>query len=115
VYRWEYTTSGEDRVEPIVPDTFTLRFNGNRVELETDCNAAGGVFVTEPLPATTFTVEPLVATSRFCESTQEDDYFAMVEAITAYTETEDGQLTFTLADGREMVFVPRERALEFGS
>lgn len=116
VYRWEYTAGeSNERVAPVVPETFTLRFNANRLELETDCNAASAIFVTEPLPATTFTVEPLVATSRFCESAQEDDYFAMIEAITSYTEAEDGQLTFTLGDGREMVFVPRERVLEFSS
>lgn len=114
-YVWSYTQQSDNRVEPIEPGKFTLRFNANRVELYTDCNTGNSTFTTEPLPATEFAVQNISTTSMFCESEQEDEYFAMVGSIKSYEEAEDGTLTFSLEDGDKMVFVPKERALEFGS
>lgn len=115
-YTWLYTDTNEDeRIEPIDPTAFTMRFNANRVELTTDCNSGSSVFKTEPLPATTFTIESISTTSMFCESEQEDEYFAMIESITSYEEAEDGMLTFQLANNQTMSFVPKGRELEFGS
>jgi len=114
-YIWSHTQQSDNRVEPVEPGKFTLRFNANRVELYTDCNTGNSTFITEPLPATTFSVQNISTTSMFCESAQEDEYFAMVGSIKSYEEAEDGTLTFSLGDEDEMVFVPKERALEFGS
>jgi len=115
VYLWSYTKRDGDTIEPIVPDKFTLRFNGNRIELGTDCNSGSGTFTTEPLPSTAFTVGTIATTSMFCESEQEADYFAMMAAIESYEEKDDGSIIFSLGTDQSMVFVPRDRVLEFGS
>lgn len=114
-YLWQYTETADARIEPIEPDKFTLRFNANRIELGTDCNSGDSTFSTEPLPATSFAVQNISATTMFCESEQEDIYFGMVGNIVSYEESEDGTLTFLLNDDSEMVFIPREQALEFSS
>ncbi len=115
VYLWQHTDRGGERFVPNTPEKFTLRFNANRIELGTDCNSGSASFVTEPLPSSVFTVDTIATTSMFCESEQEGDYFGMISAIRSYEEKEDGSIVFTLENNQSMVFVPRDRALEFGS
>jgi hypothetical protein len=48
----------------------------------------------------------------FCESAQEAIYFAMIQQITSYEDTNQA-LKFTLADGGVMAFTPKRRDLPF--
>jgi len=112
-YLWEKTINTESEViTPVKADAFTLRFDGNRIQLETDCNSGSATFSTEPLPANTFSVAPIATTMMFCESVQEAEYFDMVKNIVTYDDTE-GVLTFTLTDASQMIFIPKQRALQF--
>jgi heat shock protein HslJ len=112
-YVWQSTTDAEGVViTPTAAERFTLRFDGNRVALGTDCNSGSATFVTEPLPATTFSVAPIASTKMFCESAQEAIYFAMIQQITSYEDTNQA-LKFTLADGGVMAFTPKRRDLPF--
>jgi heat shock protein HslJ len=114
-YQWQSTTGANGVV--VTPDTasaFTLRFDANRLSLTTDCNSGSAEFTTEPLPATAFSVGSIASTKMFCESAQEAIYFAMIQQIVSYEETDEG-LTFTLADESEMVFVPKVEELPFAT
>jgi len=112
-YLWQKTeTSGGEVVTPVVADKFTLRFDGNRVQLGTDCNSGSATFATEPLPANTFKVDAIASTMMFCESAQESEYFSMIQKIVSYQENTDS-LSFTLTDGRVMIFIPKQRAPQF--
>lgn len=115
-YLWEETVEKSGtKTTPSKPDTFTLRFDANRINLGTDCNSGSTNFVAESGSSTKFTVEAIAQTKMFCESSQEGAYFDMVSKITNYDEASDGTITFDLSDGGSMVFVPKVKKLEFAA
>ncbi|MBY0538501.1 META domain-containing protein [Patescibacteria group bacterium] len=115
-YLWQETSNADgSTVTPGKPDTFTLLFDANRINLGTDCNSGSATFVAESGSSTKFTIDTIAQTKMFCESAQEADYFAMVAKISNYDEASDGTLTFDLSDGGSMVFAPKVKKLEFAA
>ena len=115
-YLWQETTAADGtKTTPSKPDVFTLLFDANRISLGTDCNSGSATFTAESASSTKFVVDAIAQTKMFCESAQEGVYFAMVAQITDYDESSDGSLTFTLADGGEMLFAPKVKKLEFAA
>jgi heat shock protein HslJ len=113
-YLWQQTTASDGTVvSPSVPDTFSLLFDGPRITLGTDCNTGSSEFTPPTGTSTKLTFGPVAATKKFCESSEEGPYFDMIMAVREYTEGTDGTLTFTLSDGREMVFAKEGQVLEF--
>jgi len=113
-YLWKETTAKDgSKVTPAKADTFTLLFDANRISLGTDCNTGSANFTAETGSSTKFTLEAIAQTKMFCESAQEGEYFDMVSKITNYSESKDGDITFTQSDGGSMLFVPKVKKLEF--
>lgn len=113
-YVWLDTVYADRTVEPVAPGAFTLTFDGRRLRLATDCNDGTTDFEPPVGSSTAMTVDVVTATDRFCTSEQEDDYFAMIEAITAVDALGDDGYAFRLADGEAVMnFAPQGRELEF--
>lgn len=115
-YLWQETIGADGtKVTPNKPDTFTLRFDANRISLGTDCNTGGATFMAESGSSTKFTIDTIAQTKMFCDSAQEGVYFEMVSKISNYNEASDGTITFTLSDGGEMIFAAKVKQLEFAA
>nr|MBP9717620.1 META domain-containing protein [Candidatus Paceibacterota bacterium] len=100
-------------LKPSTPDVFTMLFDGPRVSLGTDCNTGSSEYVPPTGTSSIMTFGAVAATKKFCESKEEGPYFEMVSQIKSYEEADNGNLTFTLADGSTMVFVREGQALEY--
>ncbi len=113
---WQETKKADGSVvKPSTANVFSMLFDGPRVSLNTDCNT-GSSEMTPPLgTSTAMSFGPVAATKKFCQSSEEGPYFDMVTQITAYEESNAGNLTFTLKDGSEMVFVKEGQKLEYES
>ncbi len=113
-YLWQDTTKADGSViKPSVPDVFTMLFDVPRVSLGTDCNTGSSEYVPPTGTSSAMTFGAVAATKKFCDSKEEGPYFEMVSQIKSYDEAENGNLTFTLADGSTMVFVLVGQALEY--
>ncbi len=114
-YMWVQTMDKNgDVVKPSKSDIFALYFDGPRVSLTTDCNTGSSEFAAPAGTSTTMSFGPVASTKMFCQSNEEGPYFRMIEAVVSYVENEAaGTITFTLADGREMLFVKEGQTLEF--
>ena len=115
-YKWQETVAADGKkTTPATPEVFTLLFDANRISLGTDCNTGGATFSAESGSSTKFTVDAIATTKMFCDSAQEKEYFAMIQQISDYTETANGELHFILKDKSKMTFVPKIKKLEFAS
>jgi hypothetical protein len=115
-YVWKETLAATgETISPSAVGVFTLLFDGPRVTLGTDCNTGSSEFKPPLGTSTALSFGQVAATKKFCESSEEGPYFDMIMAVREYTEDENGTLTFTLTDDREMVFVRKSEALEFES
>ena len=113
-YLWQDTKMEDGAsIKPIVPDKYTLKFDANNIILGTDCNTGGASFTAGHGTSTSFTISPVIATEKFCEATQETDYFSMFNKIVSYQEETDGTLIFTLSDKSIMTFIPRAKVLPY--
>jgi heat shock protein HslJ len=113
-YLWQKTvTESGEEITPSTAGVFSLLFDGPRITLGTDCNTGSSEFTPPAGTSTSLTFGAVASTKKFCESSEEGPYFEMITAVRAYEEAEDGTLTFTLTDGREMVFVREGQVLEF--
>ena len=111
-YLWQDTKMEDGAsIKPIVPDKYTLKFDANNIILGTDCNTGGASFTAGHGTSTSFTISPVIATEKFCEATQETDYFSMFNKIVSYQEETDGTLIFTLSDKSIMTFIPQAKVL----
>lgn len=114
VYEWQKTVAGDGSiVTPSKPEVFTLRFDGPRVSLGTDCNTGSSEVALPTGTSTAISFGPVATTKMFCQSSEEGPYFDTFGKITAYDEAVSGQLTFTLNDGGEMIFHKAGQKLEF--
>jgi hypothetical protein len=115
-YRWVQTVATNGDVQkPTKTEAFTLKFDGPRIALGTDCNS-GSAEVTLPRGSSTaLTIGAIAATKMFCESAEEGPYFSMIGLITAYEEVSADELHFILSDGRTMEFKKPGATLEFES
>lgn len=114
VYVWQKTVSGDDTVVPEKPEAFLLTFDANTLRLDTDCNSASAPYQALYGSSTEMTVETLAKTSKFCESSQEESYFSMIQSVTSYEET-PASITFNLKDNGIMTFAAKGKELEFAS
>jgi heat shock protein HslJ len=113
-YWWQRTVNVDgSEITPSVPNTFSLIFDGSLVTLKTDCNTGSTNYTAPVGTSTSLTFGSVTATKMFCNSQEEGPYFNMVMAITAFAETADGNLAFTLSDGRTMQFVREGNTIEF--
>jgi heat shock protein HslJ len=113
-YLWQKTTASDGTVvTPSVANTFSLLFDGPRITLGTDCNTGSSEITLPTGTSTAMSFGAVASTKKFCESSEEGPYFDMIMAVREYAEDDDGTLTFTLSDGREMVFAKEGQVLEF--
>jgi len=113
-YLWRDTrmSSGEF-ITPVDPQKFTLLFDANRIRLGTDCNTGTASIEYATGTSTELKIGNVSKTSMFCESEQEEEYFAMIEQVQLYEEIQAGGYALTLADGAVMTFVPKTQSLQF--
>jgi len=111
-YLWQNTkTEAGAIIKPIVPDKYTLQFDVNNIIFGTDCNTGGSSFTVGNGTSTSFTISPITATEKFCEATEEKEYFAMLTKIVSYQKETTGTLFLTLSDKSVMTFIPKAKVL----
>ncbi len=113
-YLWKETEKSDGSiVTPVVPNTYTLTFDANRISLGTDCNSGGAEFTPPEASSTELVFGAIAATEMFCEKTQESEYFQMIAAVKKYTEHSSGVLEFGLDGGGTMTFIPKDTPVPF--
>ncbi|MFM2339935.1 MAG: hypothetical protein RLZZ360_571 [Candidatus Parcubacteria bacterium] len=113
-YLWRDVTKPDGTVvKPSTANVFTMLFDGPRVSLGTDCNTGSSEYVPPTGTSSAMSFGAVAATKKFCDSKDEGPYFEMISQIKSYAEAENGNLSFTLADGSTMVFVREGTALEY--
>lgn len=90
-------------VEPSTPGAFTATFTEEgTLAVTTDCNNGNGSY--EVGEGNTLTFGPMASTRKFCENSNEQDYFAQFQEVQSYL-IEDGRLILILNfDSGSMIF-----------
>lgn len=113
-YFWRDTEKPDGTVtKPTTANVFSMLFDGPRVTLGTDCNTGSSEYVPPTGTSSAMTFGAVAATKKFCDSKEEGPYFEMISQIKSYTEADNGNLTFTLADGSAMTFVKAGQELPY--
>lgn len=92
---WEKTLYNDDTVHvPNEPGVFSLAFGQDgRVAITTDCNSMGGNYRVE---GNQLQFEQMMSTRMYCEGSQEQLFSKMLENVSSYLFTDDGQLVLEL-------------------
>lgn len=78
---------------PKNPSKFTLTFGTNeKLSVGTDCNGGGARY---SVKGTSITIEQMTSTMMFCEGSQEQEYNALLSAVSSFAFTSKGELVFS--------------------
>lgn len=103
-WTWTNTQYNDDStVEPSTAGAFTANFQEDgTLSVTTDCNNGTGSY--EEGEGNTLIIGPMAATRKFCESSNEQDYFAQINEVESYL-IQDGKLILQLPlDSGSMIF-----------
>lgn len=103
---WQQTLANGQTSEPSTPDAFILIFSPDgHITVATDCNSGSGAFLVGPGQQLSM---PVIATTRkFCQGSNEGDFYAQLGLVESYSLTADGVLELHLGgEGGTMDFVP---------
>lgn len=89
----ETSTNRGDVITPRQPDAFTVTFSDDRVAITTDCNSGSSSYV---INDTVFAIGMIAQTKMYCEDSQESDFFRMLQDVTSYHISDDGELILGL-------------------
>lgn len=104
---WKWVKNeGESTLEPKQKDAFTVTFAADgTVSGTTDCNSFSGAY--DIVSDGSFAFGPQAATKKFCDGSQESEYFESIRRVTSYAVSKDS-LVFVIAGGESrMVFEPK--------
>ncbi|HXY05704.1 MAG TPA: META domain-containing protein [Burkholderiaceae bacterium] len=92
---WRLATYGDGtRIEPRVPEKFTLTFSPDGTfAATTDCNALSGSYTAEK---NELSFGPIASTRMFCEGSQEQDFQELLAQVHAYHFGPNGELVLDL-------------------
>lgn len=103
---WQQTVANGQTTDPSTAGAFIIIFSADgKITVATDCNSGFGGYLVGPGQQLSM---PLIATTKkFCEGSNEGDFYAQLGLVESYTLTGDGVLELHLGgDGGTMDFVP---------
>lgn len=91
--------SNDSKITPNNPNAFTITFktDGN-FEATTDCNSISGTY---ELENNNLTFGAMATTRKFCESSQEQDFLAMLSEVKSFSFTNKGELVLNLNSNQD--------------
>lgn len=100
---WISTLYNDERkVTPPSGGAFTVAFADATVSIGTDCNTGSASYTTL---GETISFGPIAATKKYCEGSQESDFFTMISNTSGYHFTSKGELILDLKfDSGSVVF-----------
>jgi heat shock protein HslJ len=103
---WQQTVANGQTTDPSTPGAFILIFSADgKITVATDCNSGFGAFQVGPQQALSMPV--IATTKKFCEGSNEGDFYAQLGIVDSYSLTADGVLELHLGgEGGTMDFVP---------
>lgn len=104
---WKWVKNeGESTLAPKQKDSFTVTFaTDGTVSGTTDCNSFSGAY--DVVADGSFAFGPQVATKKFCDGSQESDFFESTRRVTSYAVSENA-LVFVIADGESRMIFERK-------
>lgn len=102
-WTWEKTVYADDtELKPSKKDAFTLTFkkDGN-VSMSTDCNGGAGTFT---ISGATLTFGSIASTKMYCEDSQENVFYNLINQTNGYSMNTKGELIFNLKDEKGSMY-----------
>lgn len=98
---WQYTEKNNQKTYPKKIDVFSITFNGDRLNISTDCNTMGGTFTQN---GEVFELGMLMATKMYCKDSQEKLFGGMLTQSKKITWN-DKELQLISEESGTMYFV----------
>lgn len=101
---WVKSQYNDDKiVKPNKEKTFSLKLDGNRVSIKTDCNNMSGSYTATQDKK--ITIKDIASTMMYCEGSQEGEFSKMLGEVSSYMFTTKGELILLFKfDSGSMMF-----------
>lgn len=103
-WRWIESLYNNDKTaKPRAEKNFSLKFDGKKVAIKTDCNNMSGNYIIGA--DNHLDIKDLISTKMYCEGSQENEFAQMLKEVSGYTFDQQGKLILLFKfDTGSMIF-----------